>query len=387
MKEIHHRFRPVWFLCEKLIELKYIYKLSDHMNLDNVQGIKELDKAMVHSSLGALSSQIRQVGEDKENIRIPSDYSDVNKIVVNGMGGSNLGARIISSVFKDSLQIPMVIEPGYEVPGFTDEKTLYLLSSYSGSTEETLSVYDNIKKRGAKVIAITAENEGNKLKRLMEENDIPGFVFDPRNNPAGQPRLALGYSIFGIIALLSKTGVISLRDSEVNDVVSALDKQDNVLSLESPASSNQAKQAASRAKGKKLIIVGAEFLEGNIHAMRNQICENSKNFSHYFSLPEMNHYLLEGLRFPEVNKDDLFFLFMNSDLYNPRVVRRAELTRQVAEKHGIDVMEFKPAGASKLIQSFEVLQFGSWVSFYLAMANGIDPAPIPWVDWFKEKLG
>jgi glucose/mannose-6-phosphate isomerase len=303
------------------------------------------------------------------------------------MGGSNLGARIISSVFKDSLGVPMVIEPGYEVPGFTDEKTLYLLSSYSGSTEETLSVYDEVKKRGAKVIAITAEHKGNKLKKLMEDKNIPGFIFEPKNNPAGQPRLALGYSIFGIIALLSRAGVINVGDGETEDVINTLEERGAELGLGSPASANRAKQVASQAQGKKLIIVGAEFLDGNVHAMRNQICENSKNFSHYFSLPEMNHYLLEGLKFPEVNKNDLFFLFMNSDLYNPRVTRRAELTRQIVEKHGIDVMEFKPIGASKLIQSFEVLQFGSWLSFYLAMANGIDPAPIPWVDWFKEKLG
>jgi hypothetical protein len=42
--------------------------------------------------------------------------------------------------------------------------------------------------------------------------------------------------------------------------------------------------------------------------------------------------------------------------------------------------------SSKLEQIFEVLVLGEYVSFYLSMLYDIDPAPIPWVDYFKKKL-
>jgi len=38
------------------------------------------------------------------------------------------------------------------------------------------------------------------------------------------------------------------------------------------------------------------------------------------------------------------------------------------------------------LQACEVLVFGSYVSFYGAMLQGIDPTAIPFVDFFKEQL-
>jgi fructoselysine-6-P-deglycase FrlB-like protein len=44
------------------------------------------------------------------------------------------------------------------------------ISSDSGSTEEVLSVYQEVKKRGAKIIAIAAK-EDNKLQRLIAKDN------------------------------------------------------------------------------------------------------------------------------------------------------------------------------------------------------------------------
>jgi len=38
-------------------------------------------------------------------------------------------------------------------------------------------------------------------------------------------------------------------------------------------------------------------------------------------------------------------------------------------------------------QAFEFIQFGVYVNFYLSMLYKINPAPLPWVDYFKVKLG
>ncbi len=41
---------------------------------------------------------------------------------------------------------------------------------------------------------------------------------------------------------------------------------------------------------------------------------------------------------------------------------------------------------TRLEQAFEVITFGAYTNFYLAMLEGIDPAPIDTVDYFKEQL-
>ena len=43
-------------------------------------------------------------------------------------------------------------------------------------------------------------------------------------------------------------------------------------------------------------------------------------------------------------------------------------------------------GKTKLEQSMELLQLGTYISYYLGILNGINPSPTPWVDWFKDNL-
>ena len=361
--------------------LKYI------MNLDKPSDfLKDLDPGQVGDSITCLPDQIEQNLQDAEAVSIPQGYRNVNKVVLSGMGGSNLGTRMIQSVFKDSLSVPVIISAGYEVPGYVDEKTLFILSSYSGTTEETLSVYDETKKRGAKMLAVTASQEGNKLEKLMESDGLPGFAFRPLKNPSGQPRLGLGYSVFSLLAVFDKLGLLKLDKKEVFDSLEFLRQENRSWEPESLSENNEAKQIAEKLKNKIPVLIGAEFLEGNLHTFRNQICENSKNFSVYFDLPDLNHFLLEGLPHPLSNSDHLKFLFIESDYYSESVRKRSELTKQVVEKIGMEVVAYKARAESKIGQSLELLQLGSWVSFYLAVLNKENPSLIPWVDWFKEKL-
>lgn len=356
------------------------------MNLDDTKKIKQLDKDKVGDSIEALSGQIEQVQKDADLVKIGENYQNVNKIVVHGMGGSNLGARIIESLFSDRLKVSLEVNPGYNVPSYVDENTLYLLSSYSGTTEEVLSVYDEVRKRGSKILGITAHHEKNKLEEMMINDNIPGFIFKPINNPSEQPRMGVGYSIFGMIALFKKAELLDITDEEINNVVYRLQENNSNLNPEVEIKNNRAKQIAKEMQGKVPVLIGAEHLIGNLHTLRNQFCENSKNYANYFTLPELNHYLLESLTHPKSNKKNLVFWFFDSKDYHDRVKRRSELTKEVVKKNKIKVLDYEVQARSKLSQCAEVLQLGSWVTYYLAMLNNINPSLIPWVDWFKEEL-
>ena len=67
--------------------------------------------------------------------------------------------------------------------------------------------------------------------------------------------------------------------------------------------------------------------------------------------------------------------------------KRINITKKVLTKYKIDYLELKLIGKNQLVQVFETIQFGSFVSFYLAILNNLDPTPIPWVDFFKKSLG
>ena len=95
---------------------------------------------------------------------------------------------------------------------------------------------------------------------------------------------------------------------------------------------------------------------------------------------------MEGLVNPKANSRALAFLFFDSKLYHPRVQKRAALTKQVVRKNGIPAIAHELRGETALAQAYELLQLGSWLSYYLGMLYDVDPVKIPWVDWFKKKL-
>jgi glucose/mannose-6-phosphate isomerase len=355
------------------------------MILDNPKIYKKYDTGRVAESIGCLPDQIRQVLDDSVLVKIPSEYSRVKNIVINGMGGSSLGARILKEIFSDQLGVPISITSGYFVPAYVKRDTLYILSSYSGQTEETLSVYKEVRRRKAKIMAITEKGKGQ-LGKMMVRDNIPGYVFRPNQNPSNQPRLGVGYMIFGLMVLLAKTGIYKIQASEIKDIIGKMIVKNKELRPESPTRENAAKRIAEHLHGKIPVLVGAEFLTGNLHALRNQLCETSKNFADYLILPDLNHFAMEGLSYPKNGAKPLAFLFFDSALYHPRVQKRSELTKEVVKKNKIKVISYKLSGRSKVEQSFKLLQFGSWITFYLGILNKVNPVEVPWVDWFKKKL-
>jgi glucose/mannose-6-phosphate isomerase len=360
------------------------------MILDNLSQTKRLDRGEVYKSIETLPDQVRQVLEDARLIKVPREFSAVkggiSQVVVNGMGASNLGAGVVKAVFADQIKLPISIVPGYAVPANVGKNTLYIISSYSGNTEEPLSVYREVKKRGAKIMAITSRGKG-KLEKLMIKENIPGYIYAPEFNPSGVPRIGLGYNVFGLAVMLAKAGLFKIKINEVKDIIASMEIWDRELRPLAPAKYNQAKLLAQEFYNKIPIAVGAEFLMGNLRVMRNQFCESGKNFAGYLTVPELNHYAMEGLSCPASNKKNLIFFFIDSDLYHPRVRKRVELTKKIVKKNRIKYIEHKLTSSTKLGQAFECLQLGMWVTYYLGILNKKNPATNPWVDWFKGKLG
>ena len=345
--------------------------------------IKKLDTKGVSTSIELLGKQCQQVWEEVSELGLPREFADCRNIVVCGMGGSTLGTHVIHSLYFDQLKTPLEIVNGYHLPSYVDKNSLVVLSSYSGTTEEVLACFEEAKKRDTKILAISS---GGNLGKLVKEGKAAGYVFEPKYNPSGQPRMGLGYSILGQILIFSKLGFLAFSESDFSKVLSAVEKINSQSKSDVDTSQNQAKQIALEFKDKIPFLFASEHLVGNIHVFANQINENAKSLSCYFALPEANHHLTEGLSSPEGTHDKTIFFLLKSSLYSERVLKRYEITKNIVGENGIKTAVFEPQSQTKLEQVFEFLTFGSWVSFYLAMVYGRDPSPIPNVDSLKSAM-
>lgn len=352
-------------------------------DINNVDEVKRIDKRSLYSSLELFPNQIEQAWDEVNEIIFNDDFKDVSNIVISGMGGSALGGRIIDSLISERLRVPIILSTDQSLPAFVNRNTLVMLSSYSGNTEETLESAKQAVSKHAKIIGITT---GGKLKELLDSEHLPLYEFLPLANPSGQPRMGLGYSVAAILGILSKLNFIHLTGQEMKDAINIVRKLVKEYSRDVSDNNNLSKRIALMLKRKIPVLISSEHLFGVTHAFKNQLNENAKTFSLIFDIPEANHHLMEGLRNPAEIKELLHFIFFESDSYSEFVKKRYLITKEVVEKNEISVSTYKTFSKSKIEQIFEVLTLGIFVSYYEAIIYGIDPMPIPWVDYFKEKI-
>ncbi len=351
--------------------------------LDSRDDIAKLDIGNGLKSIEELGSQIKQAWEETRMLDIPAHYGYAQNVVVAGMGGSAYGTHVIQTLFKDELKIPVFSIPDYTLPSWVNEKSIVLLSSYSGSTEETLAAGEDAKAKKAKVIGLTS---GGKLEEFLRANGYPAYVFKPQYNFCNVPRYALGYSVFGQIALLQRLGLLTITQEDVNQVLEIVADVHIKNGVAAPSDTAAAKLLAYECVEKIPIVVVSDFLEGAAHVVANAFNETAKNYSEYRVVPELNHHLMEGLAFPKSNDSNLVFLTMHSSFYNPSNAKRMKLTESVIEQNKNEFRSMTLGAKTKLAQVFELLTFGAYASFYLAMLNNQNPTPNVWVDWFKAEL-
>jgi glucose/mannose-6-phosphate isomerase len=358
---------------------------SDKTNssiLDSRKEIAKIDKENMMGSIEELGNQVKHAWEDLKSISF-QPIAEIKNVVIAGMGGSGLGADVIKHLFKDELKVPLDYVHDYTLPGYVNENTLVILSSYSGTTEEILACAEQAEQFSAQIMVIAA---GGKLEEIAKENNYPLYKIDPKFNPSNQPRMAIGYSIFGTVGLLEKAGIINITDQQIDAVVSAIKNQIEQCKIEVGSEENPAKALAFMMIDRRPVFIASDFLEGAVHVSNNQHNENAKIFSDYKIIPEMDHHLLEGWKYPKSNSSTHVFIFIQSMLYHPKNIIRVQLTQKIAEENEIDSITVPLKAQTKFEQVFELITMFAFSGLYLSILEGIDPSPIPFVESFKIDL-
>jgi glucose/mannose-6-phosphate isomerase len=345
----------------------------------NDSELRKLDPEDMLSRIHEVPWQCQQAWQLAEDFDLPGHYSDINKVVVIGMGGSAIGGDLVSSLVASEARIPVIVYRGYDLPAFVDDDTLVIASSYSGNTEEILSAFNQALQTGAKKLVITT---GGKLKNIADENKVPVLTFNYRS----QPRAALAFSFLPILCFLQKLEFIDNKSSEVTRAVEVLQNLSRRIDETQPTPKNPARQLAEKLHGNLAVVYGAGLLSEVAHRWKTQINETSKAWAFYEVFPELNHNAVVGYQFPPELAGKIVVIMLRSDLLAQPIQLRYEVTGQLLERAGVRYESVNGEGTSPLSQLLSLVLFGDYVSYYLAILYRTDPSPVEAINYLKEQL-
>jgi len=319
--------------------------------------------------VASFPNQLIESAEIASKFSLSNSYNFQN-IVITGLGGSGIGGTIISDLLIGTSSCPITVNKGYNLPGFSNEKTLLIACSYSGNTEETISVFEQALEKNCQVIGITS---GGILKEKCTENNFDCVII-----PGGlPPRAAFGYPFVQL------NNILSLLKINKNFSLNQVFEIGNWLQESQASIIEEAKIMAKSMHGTIPVLYGEDRLNGVIQRFRQQINENAKMLCWHHVIPELNHNEIVGWRSKE-NRLSVLIIEDGDEFY--RNQKRIEYIKEVVSQYAGNVFKVMAKGNSPLEKTLYLIHFGDWLSVHLAEIKQIDPIEVKVIEALKVRL-
>lgn len=282
-----------------------------------------------------------------------------NNIVLGGLGGSGIGAVLAKNWFFDKFPIPVETVADYHLPSYVNEKTLVILNSYSGNTEESLSLYKEATDAGCKILTFAS---GGKLKELSDADNVKCLP------------LALGYQPRMTIGMGFPYMLLTLGELIGSDIKEELIQVKGHILENLPRLKESGEQIFNYFKNKprnKFVIVSDRQFAPVAVRFTQQLQENSKLEGFVSVLPEANHNMIESY----TDKLDTNYIMLYSN-ENERVSARFDFLISHLELDNNKVLPLQIPEYS-LTSIFSVIYRLDWVSVHLANELGSDLMNVP----------
>lgn len=337
-----------------------------------------LDPQNMLGAVRDLPSQIAAGWDRARRLVLPPSHRQPTGVVIAGMGGSAIAGDLVGAIASRRLPVPLAVVRDYAPPAWVGQGTLFIGSSFSGDTEETLAAWEDAGERGARRVAITSG--GALLERARAEGTplvpLPG---------GGQPRAALGHSLTRILGVLRAADLV---DDPGPALATATTFMRALVASAGEGSDPEVSPSAlaDRLVGRVPVVWAAEDLAPVARRWCSQLNENAKAFAVDGSIPEVGHNAIEGFGSPEGVVDRLHVILLAGATAEPRMAHRLAAMSRVLDGRGIAQTTLRPPGGGRLAEALWLVQFGDLVSVYLAYRCGVDPSAIPAIRELKARL-
>ena len=306
---------------------------------------------------------------DKDFTKI--NFGEITHVVFAGMGGSGTIGDIFASILsKTNIHVDVV--KGYLLPKTVSSKSLIVVTSVSGNTEETLNVLSSAYKMKCKLIAFS---DGGKIQEYCNEKGV-----NHRNiSMVHSPRASFPAFLFSILKNLES--FLPIKKTDITNTLNELEKQRNSISSNNLSKNNPAINLAESISDIPMIyypwglqaaaIRFKNSLQENtkIHAISEDVIEACHNgIVSWSKLSNVKPILIRG-------KDDYI-----------KTGERWEILKDYFEKEGIDYKEIFSLSGNILTKLINLIYLFDYASIYKAILTKVDPTPVKAINFVKERL-
>ena len=315
----------------------------------------------------------------KTDLEISEGFTstDYDKILIVGMGGSGVAGDVLKLILNQHTNIDVEVRKTYNLSKtHIATRPFCLFISYSGNTEETVSVAKDAIDENLEWAAISSGGELLELANKYNKN----FVKVPDGL---QPRAAFGLMTKAVINFLPN----QTKEIFINECQEAGNYLNNLTGDVSNEVFEISKNIASQIGSKTAVIyAGSDLTYLVAQRWKTQINENSKSKAYVGFMPEVHHNeILSWEADQEGSKNNFILILLRGDDHE-KIDNRFQLTKELIGSK-VETLEVRNISSENLIKDlFHLVLIGDLVSVNLADLLKIDPFNIDAIENLKKKL-
>jgi glucose/mannose-6-phosphate isomerase len=305
----------------------------------------------------------------------------IRNIVVLGMGGSGIAGDVVSASLNDELPVPVNVLKQIRTPAYVGPNTLAFAMSYSGDTEETVSMAKSAVERGAQLVAISC---GGELEALARDSGALHLQC-----PSGYlPRAAVGALVAPLCTVLYRLGLAPGAHALLLRAQEQLAHRRDACGPSIEGQANPARELARRiGRTIPLIYGGGAIGAAAAYRWKCDVNENAKSPAFWHAYPELDHNeICSWGQHGDVTRQLITLVELRHGFEHPRLRLCFDATRDIIEECLHQVLSVEAQGEGRLAQLLDLMYLGDWTSCYLALQNDVDPGPIDAIFDLKQRL-
>jgi glucose/mannose-6-phosphate isomerase len=345
--------------------------------LDKIENIRLIDKSGMIDFCIEAPKHYRLAAALADEIK--ARYPVPDNIIIAGMGGSAIGGELLKDWTRNKLIVPLEVNREYNLPEYADHKTLIIICSYSGDTEESLSALLEALKRGCMIFCISS---GGEMLKAAKKHKVP-FLQVPGGMP---PRAALPYMLVPLLVYMEKSGLVKGVKEELTETFELLEHIAAEMGPETPLCENFAKSTAHYMWDSAPVVYGFGVFRSVAQRMKQQFNENSKSPAKWETFSELDHNEIVGWSGKGEQCKWFSILFIRDHEEPGEIESRIDITKSLVDSVGLVTFEYYVQGKSALAKMISTVVMGDFLSVYLAVERHADPTPVRTIDLLKNTL-